>query len=246
MLEERRDRPDQAAGPASSRSTDENFEPRYKFFYDRAGADAGAVPGAGRRHADDQGVHPSGYVQVGERARSTAPSVQRASRSRRWPGASSLMDLMSFRDLYGYLTNDNAEELKQIKPQSGREGDRARERRGRAVRRDAATRRRRRGDRRASSTRTKSCRAPRRSCARRTSFAASTPSRRSSGGVVLNARGDPQGRDEAVDADDRRDRDGCRDQDDLNIKAIRWQQAAGSLGPVRRLVARLLLVLRRC
>src|SRR5581483_235846 len=34
-------------------------------------------------------------------------------------GAFSLMDLMSFRDLYGYLTNDNAEELKQIAAETG-------------------------------------------------------------------------------------------------------------------------------
>lgn len=34
-------------------------------------------------------------------------------------GSTSLMDLMSFRDLYGYLTTDKAEELKQIQQSSG-------------------------------------------------------------------------------------------------------------------------------
>lgn len=34
-------------------------------------------------------------------------------------GSTSLMDLMSFRDLYGYLTTDKAEELKQIQQDSG-------------------------------------------------------------------------------------------------------------------------------
>jgi ABC-type lipoprotein release transport system permease subunit len=97
---------------------DQNFEKRYKFFYDEI---APMVELYKVRVGDTLTIKAftrSGYVKnVNMKVYGTF-SFEGIEKSP-LAGAFSLMDLMSFRDLYGYLTNDNQEELKQIAAETG-------------------------------------------------------------------------------------------------------------------------------
>ena len=88
------------------KTDDGNFARRYKLLLRGAGALAGAVPGAGGRHPDHQGLHQERLRAVGQPARSTAPSASRGWRQSPQAGELNLMDLVSFRELYGFLTDD--------------------------------------------------------------------------------------------------------------------------------------------
>jgi ABC-type lipoprotein release transport system permease subunit len=97
---------------------DSNFETRYKFFYDEI---APMVELYKVRVGDTLTIKAftrSGYVKSVNMKVYGTFSFEGIEKSP-LAGAFSLMDLMSFRDLYGYLTNDNAEELKQIAAETG-------------------------------------------------------------------------------------------------------------------------------
>jgi len=93
---------------------DENFDARYKFFY----AELAPLLELYRVKVGDtltiKAFTRSGYVKsvnVKVYGTFTFTGIEKSPLA----GTMSLMDLMSFRDLYGYLTSDNNEELKQMK-----------------------------------------------------------------------------------------------------------------------------------
>lgn len=98
--------------------TDETFERRYKFFYDKLAplvelyrvrvGDTLTIKAFSRGGAI-QSVNVKVYGTFAFKGLEKSPLA----------GATSLMDLMSFRDLYGYLTADKLEELKEIKQATG-------------------------------------------------------------------------------------------------------------------------------
>jgi ABC-type lipoprotein release transport system permease subunit len=99
-------------------TTDENFDARYQQFY------ALVVPRVQlyRVNVGDmltiKAFTRSGYIQnVNVKVYGTFAfsGLEKSPLA----GSTSLMDLMSFRDLYGYLTADKAEELKEIQKQTG-------------------------------------------------------------------------------------------------------------------------------
>ena len=82
---------------------DDNFARPLQVLLRRARAVAGAVPRARRRHADHQGVHRRGYVQsvnVPVYGTFQFKGLEKSPLA----GALNLMDLVSFRELYGFLT----------------------------------------------------------------------------------------------------------------------------------------------
>lgn len=99
-------------------TTDENFDRRYRFFYDEL------VPFLElyRVKVGDmltiKAFSKSGYVQnVNVKVYGTFAftGLEKSPLA----GNTSLMDMMSFRDLYGYLTSDKAEELKELQRSTG-------------------------------------------------------------------------------------------------------------------------------
>lgn len=99
-------------------TTDENFDARYRQFYELV------VPQVQlyRVNVGDmltiKAFTRSGYIQnVNVKVYGTFAfsGLEKSPLA----GSTSLMDLMSFRDLYGYLTADKAEELKEIQKQTG-------------------------------------------------------------------------------------------------------------------------------
>ncbi len=110
-----------AIGPLLSElmtTTDENFDQRYQQFYGLV------VPQVQlyRVNVGDmltiKAFTKSGYIQnVNVKVYGTFAftGLEKSPLA----GSTSLMDLMSFRDLYGYLTADKAEELKEIQKQTG-------------------------------------------------------------------------------------------------------------------------------
>src|SRR5262249_50867832 len=97
---------------------DQNFEKRYKFFYDEL---APMVELYKVRVGDTLTIKAftrSGYVKnVNMKVYGTF-SFEGIEKSP-LAGAFSLMDLMSCRDLYGYLSNDNVEDQKEIQAERG-------------------------------------------------------------------------------------------------------------------------------
>lgn len=97
---------------------DANFERRYKFFYDKLApllelyrvrvGDTLTIKAFSRGGAI-QSVNVKVYGTFAFKGLEKSPLA----------GATNLMDLMSFRDLYGYLTADKLEELKEIKQATG-------------------------------------------------------------------------------------------------------------------------------
>ncbi|MFZ5441674.1 MAG: ABC transporter permease [Myxococcota bacterium] len=99
-------------------TTDENFEARYRLFYELV------VPQVQlyRVNVGDtltiKAFTRTGYIQnVNVRVYGTFAftGLEKSPLA----GSTNLMDLMSFRDLYGYLTADKAEELKEIQKETG-------------------------------------------------------------------------------------------------------------------------------
>ncbi len=98
--------------------TDETFDRRYAFFYEKLAplvelyrvrvGDTLTIKAFSRGGAI-QSVNVKVYGTFAFKGLEKSPLA----------GATSLMDLMSFRDLYGYLTADKLEELKEIKQATG-------------------------------------------------------------------------------------------------------------------------------
>lgn len=97
---------------------DQNFAERYRLFYEvvvprvrlyRVGIGDTLTIKAFTRSGYIQNVNVKVYGTFAFSSLEKSPLA----------GSTSLMDLMSFRDLYGYLTTDRAEELKQIQQQTG-------------------------------------------------------------------------------------------------------------------------------
>ncbi len=99
-------------------TTDENFDARYAFFY----AELAPLLQLYRVRVGDtltiKAFSRAGYVQsVSVKVYGTF--AFKGLEKSPLAGGMSLMDLMSFRDLYGYLTADKAEELKELQRETG-------------------------------------------------------------------------------------------------------------------------------
>jgi len=99
-------------------TTDENFEQRFKLFYEVVAPQVQLY----RVNVGDmltiKAFTKSGYIQnVNVKVYGTFAfsGLEKSPLA----GSTSLMDLMSFRELYGYLTTDKAEELKDLQKQTG-------------------------------------------------------------------------------------------------------------------------------
>jgi ABC-type antimicrobial peptide transport system permease subunit len=93
---------------------DANFQTRYKFFYDELAPMLELYRVKVGDTLTIKAFTRSGYVKsvnVKVYGTFTFTGIEKSPLA----GTMNLMDLMSFRDLYGYLTSDNNEELKQMK-----------------------------------------------------------------------------------------------------------------------------------
>ena len=238
---------------------DANFQQRYDFFYRELAPDLGLelyrVPD--RRRPHDQGVHEERLRPVGQRARSTAPSSSRASRKSALAGGLNLMDLVSFRELYGFMSDEKLAEIKALRASAhtkevSRENAEA-ELFGAGAEEPAAP-----------APPTKAAKAPRHIVADATpgvnpempdisSPLAAARLRRDEGpravvfppdeverGVVLNAAvllDDPKYRKATIPASEKQGK-----ADGLTLKAISWQESAGRIGNFSNLARGVLMV----
>ena len=131
----------QAAGELL-RHHDENFDDRYKFFYDELApmlelyrirvGDTLTIK-AFTKTGYSRSVNVKVYGTFEFSGLDKSPLA----------GAVNVMDMVSFRDLYGFLTTESSKEVEKLKKAAGRAGHQSRERRGRALRQAAARSRRR-------------------------------------------------------------------------------------------------------
>ncbi len=99
-------------------TTDENFDQRYQQFYDLVVPEVQLYRVKVGDMLTIKAFTKSGYVQnVNVKVYGTFAftGLEKSPLA----GATSLMDLMSFRELFGYLTSDKAEELKEIQKSTG-------------------------------------------------------------------------------------------------------------------------------
>ena len=99
-------------------TTDENFDQRYTQFYDLVVPQVQLYRVKVGDMLTIKAFTKSGYVQnVNVKVYGTFAftGLEKSPLA----GATSLMDLMSFRELFGYLTSDKAEELKEIQKSTG-------------------------------------------------------------------------------------------------------------------------------